>query len=81
MITVGMKLTTDTNGLGMTGEMIVTEIEKANPDMPFYEGDIIRVKQRMFDEGDIIREYDTYFMANRLVDGTLIFNYWTWSAE
>ncbi len=76
MITVGTKLTMQTKGL--SGEMLVTAIEQGDPDMPFYEGDIVRVHETLCEPDGKTHEYDTFFMSHKLVDGKLVFNEWEW---
>ncbi len=79
-LTVGSKLIM-TPVHGLTGEMVITAIEPVDPDLDiFREGDIIRVHETVVEaENGKRHEYDTYFFANKLIDGVVIYNQWTWT--
>ena len=79
-LAVGDKLTM-TEG-DIVGEMIVTSVEKKDFALFSSEGDRINVEMTLVVDGK--KEYDryqTYFDANNVVDGKLLYNEWTWSVE
>lgn len=80
-IKINDKLTSDCGGTGMIGEMVVTKIVAADPDLDvFGAGDLIYVTETLNDNGTIHR-YETFFNASKLVDGVLTFNEWQWTLQ
>lgn len=80
-IKIGDKLTSDCGGTGLIGEMVVTKIVAADPDLDvFGAGDLVYVTETLNDAGTIHR-YDTFFNASKLVGGVLTFNDWQWTLK
>lgn len=81
-IQVGDKLASDCGGSGLAGEMVVTKIVAADPELDvFNAGDLVYVTETLSDETGIIRTYETFFNVSKLVDGVLIFNDWRWTLD